>query len=328
MRRREFITLVGSAAVAWALPAQAQQPAPTLRRLGYLFSFAPAEGNHLWEACRLGLRQFGYLEGRDIVLEPRWADGHHERLPSLAAELVRLKVDIIISAATPATLAAMAATQEIPIVMVGIGDPVTSGLIASLARPGGNVTGLSLLTAELSGKRLELLVKLMSSVPRVAVVINPENPAHSVFLDQTRAVALDKGVELQSFKARNPREIEDVFAEASRNRIAALIVFDDPVIWSHRVQIVGLAAKQNLPVIYGYREFVDAGGLMSYGPDRVAHYRRSAYYVDKILRGTKPADMPVEQPTKFDLIVNLKTARALGLTVPQSLLATADEVVE
>jgi putative tryptophan/tyrosine transport system substrate-binding protein len=328
MRRREFITLVGGAAVAWALPAQAQQPAPTLRRLGYLFSFAPAEGNHLWEACRLGLRQFGYLEGRGIVLEPRWADGHHERLPSLAAELVRLKVDIIIAAATPATLAAMAATQEIPIVMVGIGDPVTSGLIASLARPGGNVTGLSLMAAELSGKRLELLAKLMSSVPRVAVVINPENPAHSVYLDQTRAVALDKGVELQSFKARNPREIEDVFAEALRNRIAALIVFDDPVIWSHRVQIVGLAAKQNLPVIYGYREFVDAGGLMSYGPDRVAHYRRSAYYVDKILRGTKPADMPVEQPTKFDLIVNLKTARALGLTVPQSLLATADEVVE
>jgi putative tryptophan/tyrosine transport system substrate-binding protein len=328
MRRREFITLVGGAAVAWALPAQAQQPAPTLRRLGYLFSFAPAEGNHLWEACRLGLRQFGYLEGRGIVLEPRWADGHHERLPSLAAELVRLKVDIIIAAATPATLAAMAATQEIPIVMVGIGDPVTSGLIASLARPGGNVTELSLMAAELSGKRLELLAKLMSSVPRVAVVINPENPAHSVYLDQTRAVALDKGVELQSFKARNPREIEDVFAEALRNRIAALIVFDDPVIWSHRVQIVGLAAKQNLPVIYGYREFVDAGGLMSYGPDRVAHYRRSAYYVDKILRGTKPADMPVEQPTKFDLIVNLKTARALGLTVPQSLLATADEVVE
>ena len=245
MRRREFITLVGSAAVARALPAQAQQPAPTLRRLGYLFSFAPTEGNHLWEACRLGLRQFGYLEGRDIVLEPRWADGHHERLPSLAAELVRLKVDIIISAATPATLAAMAATQEIPIVMVGIGDPVTSGLIASLARPGGNVTGLSLLAAELSGKRLELLAKLMSSVPRVAVVINPDkNPAHSVYLDQTRAVALDKGVELQSFKARNPREIEDVFAEALRNCIAALIVFDDPVIWSHRVQIVGLAAKQ------------------------------------------------------------------------------------
>ena len=328
MRRREFVTLVGGAAVAWALPAQAQQPAPTLRRLGYLFSFAPAEGNHLWEACRLGLRQFGYVEGRGIVLEPRWADGHHERLPSLAAELVRLKVDIIISAATPATLAAMAATQEIPIVMVGIGDPVTSGLIASLARPGGNVTGLSLLAAELSGKRLELLAKLMPSVPRVAVVINPENPAHDIFLDQTRAVALDKGVELQSFKARNPREIEDVFAEALRNRIAALIVFDDPVIWSHRVQIVGLAAKQDLPVIYGYREFVDAGGLMSYGPDRVAHYRRSAYYVDKILRGTKPADIPVEQPTKFDLIVNLKTARALGLTVPQSLLATADEVVE
>ena len=328
MQRREFVTLFGGAAVAWPFPAQAEQPASTVRRLGYLFSFAPAEGNHLWEACRLGLRQLGYVEGRGVALEPRWADGHHERLPGLAAELVRLKVDIIISAATPATLAAMAATQDIPIVMVGIGDPVTSGLIASLARPGGNVTGLSLLTAELSGKRLELLAELTPSVPRVAVLINPENPVHDIFLDQTRAVALDKGVELHSFKARNPREIEDVFAEALRNRIAALIVFDDPVIWSHRVQIVGLATKQYLPVIYGYREFVDAGGLMSYGPDRVAHYRRSAYYVDKILRGTKPADMPVEQPTKFDLIVNLKTAKTLGLTIPPTLLARADEVIE
>ena len=327
MQRREFVTLFGGAAVAWPFPAQAGAAGSIVA--AWLFVLFRAGGRQPFVGgVPTGFAAARLRGGTGHRTEPRWADGHHERLPGLAAELVRLKVDIIISAATPATLAAMAATQDIPIVMVGIGDPVTSGLIASLARPGGNVTGLSLLTAELSGKRLELLAELMPSVPRVAVLINPENPVHDIFLDQTRAVALDKGVELHSFKARNPREIEDVFAEALRNRIAALIVFDDPVIWSHRVQIVGLAAKQDLPVIYGYREFVDAGGLMSYGPDRVAHYRRSAYYVDKILRGTKPADMPVEQPTKFDLIVNLKTAKTLGLTIPPTLLARADEVIE
>jgi putative tryptophan/tyrosine transport system substrate-binding protein len=328
MRRREFMALLGGAAAAWPLPTQAQQPASTVRRLGYLFSFKPAEGNHLWEACRLGLRQLGYVEGRGIVLEPRWADGRHERLPGLAADLVRLKVDIIISAATPAALAAKAATRDIPIVMVGIGDPLKSGLIASLSRPGGNVTGLSLLTADLSGKRLELLAEVMRDLPRVAVLINPDNPVHAIFHDETRAAALSKGVELQSFTARNPREIQDVFADASIKRIAALIVYDDPVIWSHRQQIVALAAKQRLPVIYGYREFVDAGGLMSYGPDRIDHYRRTAYYVDKILKGAKPADLPVEQPTKFDLIVNSTTAKELGLAIPPSFLARADEVVE
>lgn len=327
MRRRDFIGSVGAAMVV-SLPARAQQPASTARRLGYLFSFAQADDNHLWEACRQGLRQFGYVEGRDIALEPRWADGRHGNLPGLAADLVRRKVDIIVSAATPATLAAMAATRDIPIVMVAIGDPVSSGLVASLARPGGNVTGLSLLTADLSGKRLELLVEVMLRLPSVAVLVNPDNPVHALFLDQTRAAALSKDVELQSLTARNPRDIEDVFAEASRKQVAALIVLDDPVIWGHRNQIVALAAKQQLPVIYGYREFVDAGGLMSYGPDRVAHYRRTAYYIDKILRGAKPADMPVEQPTKFDLIVNLKTARTLGLTISPTLIARAQEVIE
>ena len=324
MRRRDFFGSVG-AAVLVSLPAWAQQP---VRRLGYLFSFAQADDNQLWEACRQGLRQFGYVEERSIALEPRWADGRPERLPGLAADLVRLKVDIIVAAATPATIAAMTATRDIPIIMVAIGDPVALGLIASLARPGGNVTGLSLLTAELSGKRLELLAEVLPSIHRLAVLVNPDNPVHAVFLNQTRGAALSKGVELHSLTARNPREIEDVFAEASRKQVAALIVLDDPVIWGHRIQIVALAAKQRLPVIYGYREFVDAGGLMSYGPDRVAHYRRTAYYVDKILRGAKPADLPVEQPTKFDLIVNLKTARTLGLTISPTLIARADEVIE
>ena len=306
----------------------AAQPPQRVPRVGYLFSFTPAEARHLWEACRQGLRELGYVEGQNIVLEPRWADGRHERLPELAADLVRLKVDVIVSAATPASRAAKAATSSIPIVIVAVGEPVKMGLVASLARPGGNMTGLSLLTTELSGKRLELLGQVVRNMPRVAILMNPDNPVYAVFLEETRVAAQKLGVQLQPLEARNPRDIEQVFDAAPGERAAGLIVFDDPMLWSYRKQIVALAAKRRLPAMYGFREFVGEGGLMSYGPDRVDHYRRTALYVDKILKGAKPADLPVEQPTKFDLVINVKTAKALGLVIPPALLSRADQIIE
>ncbi len=327
MERRALVAALGLGLVVPALPAAAQQTGK-IPRIGYLFSFAPAEGQHLWEACRQGLRDLGYVEGRDIVLDPRWADGQHDRLRALAAELVRARVDVLVAAATPASQAAKAATATTPIVIVAVGEPVKVGLVASLARPGGNVTGLSLLTPELAGKRLQLLAEVVRQIPRVAALMNPGNRVHEVFLEETRAAARSLGVHLQPLEARTAEDLEGAFAAATTGRASALLVFDDPVLWSHRKRIVALAGARRLPVMYGYREFVDDGGLMSYGPDRVEHYRRTALYVDKILRGARPADLPVEQPTKFQLVVNLKTARALGLTVPQALLLQADTVLE
>jgi putative ABC transport system substrate-binding protein len=324
--RRVFMGTLAGGLLAAPLAVEGQQ-ARSVPRVGYLFSFTPAEGRHLWEACRQGLRQLGYVEGQNIALESRWADGRHERLPELAADLVRLKVDVIVSSATPASRAAKAATSSIPIVIVAVGEPVKVGLIASLARPGGNVTGLSLLTTELSGKRLELLGQVVRTMSRVAILMNPDNPVTTVFLEETRIAAQKLGAQLQLLEARNPREIEQVLDAAAGERAAGLIVFDDPVLWSHRKQVVALAAKRRLPAMYGFREFVDEGGLMSYGPDRVDHYRRTAVYVDKILKGAKPGDLPVEQPTKFELVINLKTAKTLGLTIPPSLLLRADEVI-
>ena len=327
MNRRVFLAGLSTSLLVTPLAAEAQLPAK-VPRVGYLFSFTPAEGKHLWDACRHGLRELGYVEGQNVVLEPRWADGRHERLPALAAELVRLKADVIVSAATPASRAAKAATGSVPIVVVAGGEPVKTGLVTSLARPGGNLTGLSLLTTDLSGKRLELLAEFVRPILRVAVLTHPDNPVHALFLEETREVAPRLGTHIQLLQARNPSEIEQAFDAASAGRVAALIVLDDPVIWSYRTQIVAHAAKRRLPVMYGYREFVDEGGLMSYGPDRIDHYRRTAIYVDKILRGAKPADLPVQRPTKFELVVNLKTAKALGMTIPPSLLQRADQVIE
>jgi putative ABC transport system substrate-binding protein len=327
MRRREFITLLGGAAAAWPLAAHGQQPA-RIPRIGYLISFIPSEGRLLWEACRQGLRELGYAEGQNIVLEPRWAEGRHERLPALAADLVGLKVDMIVAAATPASLAAKAATSTIPIVIVAVGAPIKAGLVASLARPGGNVTGLSLLTPELSGKRLELLMDMLPKLSRVAVLMNPDNPVSAVFLEDTQVAARSVAIDVQRLDAHNPAEIERAFGAALGAQASALIVFDDPVLWSYRPRIVALAATQRIAVMYGLRDFVDDGGLMSYGPNRPDQYRRTAVYVDKILKGAKPADLPVEQPTRFDLVINLKTAKALGLTVPPQLVARADEVIE
>jgi putative tryptophan/tyrosine transport system substrate-binding protein len=326
MKRREFISLVGAAA---AFPRVARaQPRSNPPRVGYIFSFTRAEGEPLWQACQQGLRDLGYVEGRSINLEPRWAEGRYERLPGIVADLLRLKVDVIVAAATPPTRAAMVATKTIPIVIVAVGEPVKGGIVASLARPGGNVTGLSLSTSDLSGKRLQLLMETARKVSRVAVLMNPENPVTTVFLEETKLASRQLGIELQTFEVRRPSELDPAFAAAADRRVDALTVFDDPALWSYRAQIVAQAAARKIPAMYGYRDFVDSGGLMSYGPNRTDQYLRTAIYVDKILKGAKPADLPVEQPTKFELIVNRKTAVALGLDLPTSLLLRADEVIE
>lgn len=240
------------------------------------------------------MRELGYVEGRSVVLEPRWAEGDHARLSDLARELVRLGVDVLVAAATPGSVAAKAATKRIPIVIVAVADPVKAGLVASIARPGGNVTGLSLLTPELSGKRLELLASVAGTASRVGALMHPGNASHAVFLGQTRVAAQRLGLQVHTAQASNPEEIERAFAALAAARSNAVIVFDDPVLWSYRTQIVTLAAARRLPVMYGYREYVDEGGLLSYGPDRIDLYRRTAGYVDKILKGAKPAELPVE----------------------------------
>ena len=315
MRRREFLSVIGGAAVTWPLAARAQLRS-NMPRVGYLFSFIQKDGDHLWQACRQGLRELGYVEGQNIILEPRFAEGHHGRLQNLAAELVQLKVDVIVAAATPASRAARTATSAIPIVFVAVGDPVMVGLVATLSRPGGNVTGLSLLTSDVSGKRLALLMETVRKISRVGILMNPDNPISAIFLEETKLAARQLGAALQPLSARNPKEIEQAFAVDQH--VDAVIVFDDPVLWSHRAQIVSLAGNRKIPAMYGYRDFVDGGGLMSYGPDRPDQYRRTAIYVDKILKGTKPSDLPVEQPTKFELIVNRKTATSLGIELPTS----------
>ena len=326
LRRREFIAGVGANSVVWPLGAGAEHS--TIPRVGYLFSFAPSDDQQLWEACRQGLRELGYVEGSNISIEVRWADGNHERLPGLVVDLLRHKVDVLVVAGTPASLAAKAATSTIPIVIVAVADPERVGLVASFSRPGGNVTGLSLLTPELSGRRLQMIAEMLPRGARVGVLANPDNLSYAVFLDETTIASRMMHVQVQSFHARNPAEIEQAFLEGAKKNMQALIVFDDPVIWSHRKQIVALAAKTRLPVMYGYSEFVSDGGLISYGPHRPDMYRRTAVYVDKILKGAKPADMAVERPTKFELHVNVLTAKALGLLIPQSILVQADRVIE
>jgi putative tryptophan/tyrosine transport system substrate-binding protein len=270
----------------------------------------------------------GYVEDKNIVLEPRWAAGRHEQLPELVGELVRLRTSVIVTAATPASRAAKAATSTIPIVFVAVADPTRVGLVESFSRPGGNVTGISLLTPELSGKRLQMLLEIVKTVAHVGVLTNPNNLSHSVFLEETMTAARSMRVRLSALHARDPREIEQAFEQATTQNLQALIVFDDPVIWSYRKLVTAMAVKTRLPVMYGYSEFVAEGGLISYGPYRPDLYRRTADYVDKILKGAKPADLPVERPTKFELFVNLSNAKTLGLVVPTSILLSADKVIE
>ncbi len=325
MKRREFITLLGGAAVAWPLAARAQQPAK-VPRIGYLRAETPPAVDI--EAFRRGLREHGYVEGKNIIVEYRWAEGNEERLRSVVAELIRLKVDLIVTSAPEATRAAKEAATTIPIVMVLVADPVAFGFVASLARPGGNITGFASLLPELSGKRLEILKDAVPNLSRVAVLWNAANPYRAQDLREVQAVANALRVTLHSFPVRGPNDFDGAFKAAVEAGVHGLLTLEDPFTIAHRKQIVDLALRHRLPAGYAVRPFVDAGGLMSYGPDRADQNRRAATYVDKILKGAKPADLPVEQPTKFELVINLKTAKALGLTVPPTLLGRADEVIE
>jgi putative ABC transport system substrate-binding protein len=326
VHRRSFITLLGSA-TAWPLAARAQQRV-SIPRVGFLFSLTEAEGRHLWEASKEGLHDKGYVEGRNIIVDVRWVAGRYEQLPKVLAEFERLNVDIMVIAATPGNVAAKKRASTIPVVFVAVADPLKAGLVASFAKPGGRFTGLSLLTPELSGKRLELLAESVRNLSRLAILLNPGNLSNFVFLEETQTAARRLGIELKPFEVRNSAEVARAIESAIRDNVSALIAFDDPVIHSDRAQIIALLAKYRLPAMYGTREFADEGGLMAYGPHRPDLYRRSATFVDKILKGAKPADLAVEQPSKFELIVNRKTAAVLGLDLPTSLLLRANEVIE
>jgi putative ABC transport system substrate-binding protein len=329
MDRRRFLLTSLAGALAAPLAAEAQKAA-TIARIGYL---APniAASLHLPEAFRQGLRDLGDVEGRNVVIEYRDAEGKFERLPALAAELVALKVDVIVAGGTPAALTAKQATRTLPIVFVGPGDPVTSGLVTSLARPGGNATGLSSFAPELVGKCLERLKQAVPGVGRVAALWQPGGLGERTdkdVLKEAEAAARALGVRLQFVEARGPENFDSAFSEMTRARAGALTVLPGSMFVNERRRLVELAANNRLPAVYPWREGVDAGGLMSYGPDLADLFRRAATYVDRIAKGAKPADLPVEQPSKFELVSNLKTAEALGLTIPPSLLLRADQVIE
>jgi putative ABC transport system substrate-binding protein len=324
--RRHFITLLGGAAAAWPLAARAQQPAK-VPRIGFLGNSTAALESNLVGPFREGLRDLGYEEGRSIVIEYRWAEGMYERFPVLIAELIGLNVDVMVTAGTPAALAVKKATTSIPLVMIAVGEPVETGLVASLARPGGNATGVSSLSYGIAGKRLELLREVVPSISLIAVLWNPGSPIMVIQEQETRAAAEVLGMKMLSLGVRTLEEIEEAFAAIVRERPGALVVLADRLFLHNRRRIMDFAIEQRLPV-HAYRELVEIGGLMSYGPDYANLHRRAAAYVDKILKGAKPADLPVERPVKFVLVLNLKTAKALGLTVPDSLLARADEVIE
>ena len=295
-------------------------------RVGVLAPTSCSHQNVL--ALREGLSELGYVEGRTIVIECREAAGSSRGLPELALELIHLKVDVIVTDGTPAALAAKQATKTTPIIMGTVGDPVGSGLVASLARPGANVTGLTLMAPEMNEKRIELLKTLRPRIKRVAVVANPVNPASARAISGTEAAARSLGVTTHVVEARGPDELDSAFSAVLKTQADALIVLPDPILFAHRAKIVALATKSRLPAIYEAREFADEGGLMTYGPRITANFRRAATYVDKILKGANPTDLPIEQPTKVELVINLKTAKALRLTVPPSLRARADEVIQ
>jgi putative tryptophan/tyrosine transport system substrate-binding protein len=305
------------------------QPARKVHRIGYLGGTSPISAARSIEAFREGLRELGWIEGQNIVIDYRFAEGRFDRLPDLAAELVRLKVDVIAAGATPPPVAAKNATGVIPIVMIMAGDPVGVGLVASLARPGGNVTGISYsVGVENVIKALELLKEAVPKARLVAVLSNPANQAHAHVVRDVKVAALSLGVPLQLLEARGPHEFDGAFAAMAKERVGALLVAPDGIFLLQRARLADLAAKNQLPSMHGQREYVEAGGLMSYGPSPVAAYRRAASFVDKILKGAKPADLPVEQPTKFELVINLRIAKTLGLTIPPSLQLRADQIIE
>ena len=322
MDRRTFLGALATGLLTAPLAAEAQ---PTVPRIGYL-SLAPGPSTRS-EALRQGFRELGYIEGQNLVVEYRWADGRLDQARQAAADLVRLRVDVIVTGGPQATLAAKTTTTTMPIVMAFDYDPVESGFVASLARPGGNITGLSGINPELSGKRLDLLKQAVPRLTRVAIVWNPAEP-NAAFLRETQAAGRGLSMQLQVLEVKAAPDLETALQAARRWRAGGLIVLTDPVTLYHRKQLADLAKKYRLPAIYSERLFVESGGLISYGADDRKMHQRAAVFVDRILKGARPGDLPIEQPTKYDLIINLKTAKALGLTIPQSLLARADQVIE
>jgi len=329
MRRREFITLIGGAAT-WPLAARAQRPASTLRRIGLLLpgNARTTVVRGQLEAFRQGLKEYGWVEGQNISVEYSFAEGREDALAAIAAELARLRLDVIVAEGTAAIQAAKTVTQTVPIVMATSADPVGTGLVANLNRPGGNITGLSLQTAELSGKRLQLLTEIVPGLARVAVLSNPLNPGEKSSVEQTKAAAQALGIETHVVEVQAPDKFESAFAAVTAAHAGALMVLPDPLLYGQHPRIVTFTAASHLPALFPEREVAEAGGLIAYGPSIPASFQRAAAYVDKILRGAKPADLPVEQPTTFELVVNLQTARAIGVTIPTSILLRADEVIE
>jgi putative tryptophan/tyrosine transport system substrate-binding protein len=327
--RRKLVIALGASALAAPLASFAQQKGK-IWRVGVLVQERrPASlESHRFGAFPMGMRNLGYVEGENLVIEWRFADGVPERLPGLAAELVQIKVDVILAATTPPTAAAQKATTTIPIVMASVGDPVGSGFVKSLAHPGGNITGVSNLSGDLGGKHLEFLLALLPKLSRVAVLTNPANSTSANILMSIQAAARRSGVMVLPIEAHNPQEIESAFLLMTREKVGALIIVSDALFAQQSRQIAELATNHRLPSIDGLREFAEVGGLMSYGTNRAEHYTRAATYVDKIFKGAKPADLPVEQATRFEFIVNGKTAKLLGLTIPNELLLHADKVIE
>ncbi|MBI2493005.1 MAG: ABC transporter substrate-binding protein [Candidatus Rokubacteria bacterium] len=326
INRRAFIARLTVGALLASRSAGAQ-PARAMRRIGWLSPASAADGLPNLEALRAGLRELGYVEGRNITIQARWADGRSERLPQLAAELVRLPVDVLCTAGSQASGAAKHATSTIPIVFANVAFPDQTGLVASYPRPGGNITGVAFIGPEY-GKRLELLKEVSARLSRVALIYNPDNPGSVSALQETQRWTTALGVRLEPHEFRGPQDFERVFRTIAGKRPDALMTTADPLIASYRTRIVDFAAKHRLLSMYPGREFVDAGGLMFYGGSIPEMYRRAAVYVDKILKGAKPGDLPVEQPIKFDMVINLKTAKTLGLTIPKSLLLRADQIIE
>jgi putative tryptophan/tyrosine transport system substrate-binding protein len=326
VKRREFIAGLGGTAVVWPLATSAQQPGK-LPTIGLLSSGTAAIESQWTAAFVQRLRELGWIENRTVAIEYRWAEGHSERAAEIAAEFVRLKVDVIVTAGTTSSVAAKQATSLIPIVFAASGDPIGAGLVASLSRPGGNITGLSQQQTDTASKRLEHLRAVIPGLRRLAILANPDNPAGALERDEIQAAARTLGLDAAIFEMRRAEDIAPTI-EAIKGRAEALYVCIDPLVTTNRIRINALAVGAGLPTMQGIREQVEAGGLTSYGASFSDLYRRAAEFVDKILRGAKPADIPVEQPTRFELVINLKTAEVLGLTIPETLLATADEVIQ
>ncbi|HEX7214369.1 MAG TPA: ABC transporter substrate-binding protein [Methylomirabilota bacterium] len=325
--RRAFLTLTTASLLVPARKAAAQTAAK-VHRVGFLGNSTQSLEANLVGPFREGLRERGYIEGRDLIVEYRWAEGQYERFPALVQELIVLKVDVIVTAGTPAALAVKRATTRIPVVMLAVGDPVGSGLVASLGHPGGNLTGLVAIAPDLEGKRLELLKEIVPRLSAVAFLTNPENRLHVTSEKQVREAARALHLKVEFFPVRTEAEFDRAFQAIAAWRPGALVMLADRVFLHNRARIVEFTERSRLPAVYAYSELVEAGGLMSFGPSYPGMHRRAAYYVDRILKGTRPADLPMEQPSKFELIVNLKAARSLGLTIPQPVLLRADQVLE